>query len=267
MSGECLAKLETTPFRRALCRPICTGKGQFMRTPPIKFALAAVALAGLGLTGGATAASASAHPTGATTAATTTFTAVTSVTAHPDSGAQGNNWATDNFTRTATVHRVNQVSVSFCPGSGTGTCWFYTGTLTDSGTFTSVAGQLAPRTGTLDQALTGSFSGGSKDIEFWSSWKTPNPADVMTKVSGPVSGRETSTNWVEQFFGAGAVFNSAANPGGPDLGNWSWKYTLNFGSNTECPNDAYQWIDSAANDGGSLNTAGNILTPDTADCS
>src|ERR1022692_2780723 len=114
-----------------------------MRTSPIRTALAALTLAGLGLTG-ATAASASTHP-----AATTTFTAVTTITGHPDGGAQGNNWANDSFTRTATIHRVNQVTVADCPGSGTGKCWFYTGTLSDSGTFATIAGQLAPRAGSL----------------------------------------------------------------------------------------------------------------------
>lgn len=242
-----------------------------MKTPAIKIALAVTALAGLGLTGGVTAASAATHPA----AATTTFTAVTKVSAHPDSGVQGDNWANDNFTRTATIKRGAEVSVSNCPGSGTGKCYFYTGTLSDSGTFTSVAGMASPRTvALLDQSLTGTFAGGSTSIEFWSSWKTPNVADVPKTVSGPVSGRETSTDWVEQFFGPGAVFNSTANPAGPgnvpagqpDLGKWSWKYTLNFGSNKACPNDAYQWIDSASNGGGDVAGDGNILTPDASDC-
>jgi hypothetical protein len=235
-----------------------------MKAPAMRIALAVTALAGLGLTAGVTAASAATHPAAATT---TTFTAVTSVTKHPDSGTQGDNWANDNFTRTATIKRGAEVSVSNCPGSGTGKCYFYTGKLSDSGTFASVAGVASPRTAVLlDQSLTGTFAGGSTSIEFWSSWKTPNVADVPKTVSGTVSGRETSTNWVEQFFGAGAVFNSAANPGGPDLGNWSWKYTLNFGSNKACPNDAYQWIDSATNGGGSENGDGNILTPNATDC-
>lgn len=237
-----------------------------MRKPPISVALAAVALTGLGLTSGAAAASASAHPTATAAAAATTFTAVTRITAHPDGGAQGNNWANDNFTRTATIHRVNQVPGADCPGSGTGKCWFYTGTLSDTGTFTTIAGQLAPRTGSLDLALTGSFSGGTTTIDFWSSWATPNPADVPPTATGLATGRGTTTNWVEQFFGAGAVFNSTANPGGPDLGKWSWKYTLNFGSNTACPNDAYQWVDSSTDGDGANIGAGNILTPDSSHC-
>jgi hypothetical protein len=79
------------------------------------------------------------------------------------------------------------------------------------------------------------------------------------------SGEQTTTNWVEQFFPTG-VFNSAANPGGPDLGDWSWTYTAAFGSNTQCVNDAYRWVDSATNSGGSLNTDEDILAPNSADC-
>ena len=236
-----------------------------MRTSPIRTALAALTLAGLGLTG-ATAASAATHPV-ATTAATTTFTVVTTLTGYPVAGFQGNNWANEAFSRTATVHRVGEVSVTNCPGSGTGKCWFYTGSLSDSGTFTTIAEQLAPRTGTLDLAVAGPFSGGTTTIDFWSSWENPNKADVPKTVpGGSLTSRETTANWVEQFFGAGAVFNSTANPGGPDLGKTSWKYTLNFGSNAQCPNDAYQWVDSSSNDHGGEIGDGNILTPNSSAC-
>jgi hypothetical protein len=238
-----------------------------MKTPPIKVALAVTALAGLGLTGGVTAASAATHPAAATPVGTT-VTATTSVTDHPDSGTQGDNWANDNFTRVATVTRLSgTVAVGLCPGSGTGFCYKWSGTITDSGHFTTVAGVDSPRTVTLlDQSLTGTFNGGSKTIQFYSSWKTANAALVVKSVDGTVSGRETSTDWVEQFFGATATFGSAANPGDVDLGNWSWKYTMNFGSNSACPNDAYQWIDSLSNGGGGQQGDGNILTPNAKDC-
>ena len=52
------------------------------------------------------------------------------------------------------------------------------------------------------------------------------------------TGRHTTTDWAEQFFGAGAVFNSAANPGGPDLGRWAWTYTAAFGTDSSCPHVA-----------------------------
>jgi hypothetical protein len=214
-----------------------------------------------------TAASASAMTHAATA---TPIQAVTQIANRPDSGVQGNNWALDTFTRTATITLVSEVAASNCPGSDTGHCYLWNGTISDAGTFTTIASQLAPRTGTLDRAITGKMTGGAPNVQFYSSWKTARasrvPATENDNGQDP-TGRHTTTNWVEQFFGASAVFNSAANPGGPDLGSKAgWTYLLRFGSNNECPNDAYRWVDSAADQWGSLNTDGNILTPNAADC-
>jgi hypothetical protein len=214
------------------------------------------------------AASASVHPVHRN--APVPVSATTTLSNRPDSGAQGNNWALDNFKRKATVVRVAEVAVSNCPGSDTGHCYLWDGSISDSGTFTTIAGQLAPRTGTLDRQITGKFAGGAPTVQFFASWKTAKAARVpVTENDNGVvpTGRHTTTNWVEQFFGPSAVFNSAANPGGPDLGSkWSWTYTLNFGTNNQCPNDAFRWVDANAGGGGSLNTDGNILTPNAADC-
>ena len=200
----------------------------------------------------------------------TPVSASTTITGRPDSGVQGNNWALDNFTRVASISLVGEVAASDCPGTDTGHCYLWNATLTDTGSFTAQAGQLAPRVGTLDRTITGQMSGGAPHAQFYSSWKTAKASRVpVTENDGGVvpSGRKTTTNWVEQFFGAGAVFNSAANPGGPDLGSGAgWTYTLNFGTNSQCPNDAYRWVDSAAGQWGSLNTDGNILTPNASDC-
>lgn len=214
----------------------------------------------------ATAASATTHVTQPATA----ISVSTTISNRPDSGVQGNNWALDNFTRTATVKLVGEVAASNCPGSDTGHCYLWNFKLDDFGHFTTIAGQLAPRIGVLDRKLTGAMLGGTTDGQFYSSWKTAKasrvPATENDNGTDP-SGRMTTTNWVEQFFGLSAVFNSAANAGGPDLGSKAgWKYTLNFGSNNQCPNDAYQWVDAAAGQWGSLNTDGNILTPVAADC-
>jgi hypothetical protein len=195
--------------------------------------------------------------------------ATTTITNRPDGGTQGNTWALDNFTRVATVTLAHEVAVANCPGSDTGHCYLWNATIKDTGHFTTIAGQLAPRTGTLDTQVTGRFAGGSSTVKFFGSWKTAKASRVpVTEDDQGVApgGRSTTTNWVEQFFGNSAVFNSAANPGGPDLGNWGWTYTAGFGSNSQCPNDAYRWADTAANQDGSLNTDGNILTPNAADC-
>lgn len=211
-----------------------------------------------------------AAPAGAAVHSTGWITATTTLTNRPDSGVQGNNWASDNYTRVASIKLVGQVANGNCPVTSTGDCYLWDFRLTDTGTSTTIAGQDAPRTGTLDQALTVTMTGGTNDGQFYSSWKTAKASRVPTTENDNnvvPTGRHTTTNWVEQFFG-GADFNSTANPGGPDLGvNAGWTYTGNFGFDPACPNDAYKWIDAAASSWGSTNADGNILTPNAADCS
>jgi hypothetical protein len=212
-----------------------------------------------------------------------TVTATTTIQQRPDGGNFGN-WAQDNFKRVATIHRGGAVALSNCPGSTTGKCFVWTFVIADSGTFTTEpAGNLAiyngnaPRTGTLDTQVTGTFAGGTKTGTFFTDQNAAPCTLSGTKCvsslvptsendqDGLPQGETTTGNWVEQFFSSG-VFNSAANPGGPDLGSWSWTYTLAFGKDAACPNDSYRWVDSAANGGGAVNTDGNILAPDAADC-
>ncbi len=194
------------------------------------------------------------------------ITAVTTLTNRPDSGAQGNDWALDNMTRTVSVKLVGEVAASNCPGTLTGHCYLWNASISDSGTFTTAAGQLAPRAGTLDSAITGAVKGGAPHVQFFSSWKTAKASLVPVSLDGTGGPRTSTTNWVEQFFGSSAVFNSAANPGGPDLANWSWTYTAGFGSDSACPNEAYQWVDGLTSGGGSLAADGNILANDAAHC-
>lgn len=202
-------------------------------------------------------------------------TASTVILHRPDGGNNGN-WAQDDFTRTAYIHRAGPAGLANCPGQSTGHCYTWTFKITDSGHFiTEPAGGppayngLSPRTGTalLTQVI-GSFSGGTKTGTFFTDTQAPNSSLVpATEDDGDAlpTGRQTTTNWVEQFFGPAAVFNSAANPGGPDLGDWSWTYTAGFGQNTACRNDAYRWVDANPS-GGTANTDGDILAPDAAHC-
>lgn len=198
-----------------------------------------------------------------------TFSATTSITNHDDSGTEGNNWALDNFTRVATIKFVNQVSVSNCPGSDTGKCYFWTYTLKDNGTFTTVPNVDEPNSTTqLDLALTGPMTGGTSNGEFYTSWRNPSVSSVAKTVNGDGSMRESTTNWPEQFFGKSAVFNSVANPGGPDLGSTAgWTYTLNFGTDPQCIHEATQWVDAAASGWGTLKSDGNIHADNSSDCS
>jgi hypothetical protein len=236
-----------------------------MRTRQRLIAVAGACVAALAVAG---AANASARPA-VQPHASTPVTATTMITNRPDSGAHGD-WATDSFSRVATIRLAGQVGVEHCPGSDTGHCYLWNFKIADSGHFTTIASQMSPRAGTnLDLALTGAFSGGSSTGQYYASWKTAKatrvPATENDNNMVP-SGRHTTTNWVEQFYGSSAVFNSAANPGGPDLGRWSWKYTLNFGSDRQCPNNASQWVDAASNGDGANPPDGDILTPNSSDC-
>ena len=98
-----------------------------------------------------------------------TWTAVTVLTSRPDSGnhdnpAQGVNhtWASDSFTRTASVTFYAQVASSFCPGIRSGECYYWTGELLDAkGTFTTnptaASGAHSPGNGTDGTGATGPF--------------------------------------------------------------------------------------------------------------
>lgn len=235
------------------------------------------------LTAASVAVAAVALPVAAVTAASAstatvtpyTSTAVTHVSGRPDSGDHGN-WALDAFSRTASVTLQSEVALSYCGGStGTGHCYHWTGTVKDTGTFTTIAGDTSPGNGSLNggsapaigEAVTGTMTG-SYSYDFYSSWKTANHALVPASEndSGNLpGGRSTTGAWPEQFFGAGARFyvsGTASN----ELGTTgSWTYTAPFGADSACPNLASQWVDGSPN-WGSDASAGNILAPAASAC-
>lgn len=223
------------------------------------------------------------------------YSAVTEVANLPESGPNGNPldsgppllfgagtlsvWANDNFTRTATVRLVGPTTDRNCSPSAT-TCYSWAGRLRDSGTFTTVPGQLA-LFGTSEvaeeQALTGAFNGGSPYFKFYASTNHADSALVPKTVNDPASG--ATVLWVEQFFPLGTVFSSgcgatghsaACTPGSPIvcgtvncpdfLGPWSWTYTLRFDTNAQCPNLAFRWVYNYI-DRGTSPPDGSIQTP------
>jgi len=190
--------------------------------------------------------------------------ASTAISNRPDSGNNGD-WALDNFTRTVTITLVGEVAQSNCGGpTATGHCYLWDEKIDDFGHFTAQAGDLSPRAGTtLDRTLTGSFTGGTTSGQFFSSWKTAKatlvPATENDQSEDP-TGKHTTSQWAEQFFGASAQF------AGESLVNWLWTYTLNFGADNQCPNDAFRWQDGANNGDGAQAPDGDILTPNSADC-
>ncbi len=176
-----------------------------------------------------------------TASAATTVSASTKFTAHPDSGNHGN-WANDDFTRTATVTLVGADSTLSDCGSTATTCFKYTGTIGDVGTFLVISGAKSPQAGvTITGTPSGSLMGGS-DVTFFASSDAPSAAGVPANVTG--AGVST-TDWVEQFFPSGTTFGA-----GPTLSNWGWAYS----SPATCEN----WLDAISNSSGSLPADGDI---------
>jgi hypothetical protein len=205
---------------------------------------------------GATGATGATGPAGPAGPSDLTVTASTSLSNRDDSGNgadNGGNWATDAFIRTVNLTRHEAGPVSNCGGSAT-TCYFYTASLTDSGTFTTQANAdtpnqacTEPTVGTcagldIQGTVAGNFTGGSK-IEFWASSNTPNASLVPATVSGD---SPSTTNWVKQFFSGGTDFSSVS------LLNWSWSYNA--------PATCETWVDALSNGSGNGTFAadGNI---------
>ena len=181
-------------------------------------------------------------PQGPPGPAVLTVNAVTSIS-HRDASGNGGNWAVDTLTRTATVTRRGAVPSGDCGASATA-CWFYTATISDSGSFSNDAGVLTPNqactepSGTscaglkISGTVTGSFSGGGTQ-EFYADSDSPSASTVPTTVSGD---SPTDTNWYQQFFPAGTTFGLTSNPNAP----WTaWSWTYNAPKTCEIWTDAY----------------------------
>ena len=173
-----------------------------------------------------------------------TVTAVTRLTSRPDSGAGGNSWAHDNFTRVATVTSLGGDN--------------YKASLSDNGSFTTIPGQLTPNQSTpgltiASPARTGSMSGYGKFVAFTAS-KAPNAHNVPRNVRGS---NDPSYLWFELFFPSGTTFS--ANAGSAETA-WSYSYSLTYHKvvNHRDQTVREHWTDAYNNGGGSLPGDGNI---------
>jgi hypothetical protein len=171
------------------------------------------------------------------TDAIVSVTALTSLTNRPDSGANGD-WAKDTLTRTVAITKQSAVPASNCGPTAT-TCWFYTGSLIDTGTFTTIDGAKSPGSkpaADINGSVQGSVTGGTR-LEFYASSETPNPSLVQGTVDG--GGYPTST-WAKQFFPANVVVTDAK------LLDWSWTYTATT------PNTCEKWVNALAGNSGDI---------------
>jgi hypothetical protein len=239
-----------------------------------------VLLAGIGAAGTAAvfAVSGIASSAGAVTA--TGFTATQPVSQRDDSGANGGNWALDQFGATLHLTTHGIVANSNCPGIAgfSGACHKITGTITDTGTFTTQPGNLVPGTGSLNGGsapqigaqVTGPMHG-TLSYSFFTN--VALSAFSTGHAPGSVMGDSPSTGqWPEQFAPPGTQFwDGNGNTGGAEYlgsGPFNFTYTAALGSDSQCPNVSGKWIDgsAASSNDGSNPVAGNILAPSSSSC-
>jgi hypothetical protein len=140
-------------------------------------------------------------------------TANSSLDNRPDSGLHGD-WATDKLTRTMSITRQHAAEAAKC-GVSASVCWFYTGSLVDTGTFKTINKADSPQAGTpINGIVRGDVSGAAK-LEFYASSDSPDPDLVDTTVNG--SAHPTAT-WAKMFFEDGTVVTDST------LTDWRWSY-------------------------------------------
>jgi hypothetical protein len=169
-----------------------------------------------------------------------TATAVTNVANWPENSG----WANDDFARTLRITRQYAAPSADC--GGTPTCWFYTGTLSDKGNFTTVAGAPSPNgssSATISGVLTGTLIG-TADLEFYASSGDLNASLVPQSADGSKKPAST-TDWGELALPKGTTFSGVA------LTAYDWTYTA--------PSTCQEWNDQVnPGDDGQGPADGNI---------
>jgi hypothetical protein len=164
----------------------------------------------------------------------------------PDSGGGGNNWANDHMTRQSMVVYMGDQT------AGTHT---YQGSVSDTGTFSALAGELTPNQGAdpglkLGDSLGGTLYGRTGSGFTTDQWVSRGPGASYSG-SNPATG-----TWYELFFPAGTTFGgSGIDNDGPM--QWAWSYAS---SKDDCGNIEH-WVDASYSNSGQSATAGDITAP------
>jgi hypothetical protein len=161
---------------------------------------------------GATAASAATAP-----AARGTITAVTQISHRYDGGGAGN-WAVDKLSRTLQIQYLGK---STDPAYAK-TPYMYTATISDSGTFVNLPGQLAPNQGgshagqvMKPNQVTGTMTGSGQFGLFYASAKDAKGLvpRALTSFALNANPAYRSSTWPELAFPAGTVFANVSEGG------------------------------------------------------
>jgi hypothetical protein len=180
---------------------------------------------------GATGATGPAGPAGASLVVT--VSATTALSNRGDSGSSGE-WAKDAFVRTATLTDTGPVDVSHCAAGAT-ECYFFKGSIADSGTFQTEAGADSPNAGTaINGIVSGTFTGGDA-FEFYADTSDVSAGRMPATLTG--NAQSTST-WFAQFFPASADLT------GTNQVKWAWTY----GGTQTCET----WVDASSGQVGDI---------------
>lgn len=176
------------------------------------------------------------------------ITAVVAVTAQTqligrDDGGHNGTWAKDNMLRVLAIQRHAEVPVGNCGGSEDDHCWFYTATVSDSGTFTTLDGAKSPRAGVdINGTVSGTVTGNGV-YEFYSSDATPN-ANLVPATEDDTDGTKNGSS----------VWPRLAFPDGSVHGLTEHKYAYTYTATNTCET----WIDASNNNDGADASAGDI---------
>jgi hypothetical protein len=172
--------------------------------------------------------------------ATLTVSGSTNITAW----LEGSGWATDAFTRDVSITRQHAANADKC-AAGTQECWFYTFTLSDGGSFTTINGTGSPnRTpATVHGVNQGTMQGVAKG-SFYASSGSPDASLLPASGTGSPKPAQTSA-W------ATLAFPESVKTSDVKLTGYSWTY--NLASSCE------QWVDQInPGDDGQSAADGNI---------
>jgi len=174
-----------------------------------------------------------------------TVTAAINLDNDADSGNYGN-WAIDTIARTITVVKHSAAPLSDCAGApaGNATCYYYTATVSDDGSFATISGANSPNAAStpINGIVNGTMTGGS-DVEFYADSGNLEASTISTVNNGGTSGprlySDTSDpKWYESFFPAGTVVS------GVNLPDYSWTY--------DAPNTCESWVDAFSGSTGNI---------------
>jgi hypothetical protein len=163
-----------------------------------------------------------------------TVTANSSLVDRPDSGLHGD-WATDKLMRTVSITRQHAAEAAKCGGTAA-VCWFYTGSIGDTGSFKTINKASSPQAGVdINGIVRGNVIGAAK-IEFYASSDEPDPTLVDATVNG--SAHPTAT-WAKMFFKPGTVVTDST------MTDWGWTYD-------SLDNTCEVWVNAKAGNTGDI---------------